>query len=290
MKVQSTTPFDLNAYTHSQQRTGQANQSNQPTMITGKFDLSHDTDTVEISNTSRQLASSDIVNHAAVYFGTVQINESLERLLKGQSSEVKETVYGIIQSNLITDVTDENHRSALLELGLAQAQYIADSYMKGDQATEFMNTIRQIGAISTTRTINPETKQVQYDTPLQRPVGAPEDYVDLNYMMRKFQPQTYDKLQDAIVNNKDWGSILQNFAKQASTNQAWIKEYREDAARFAGNLPAQNRYEKADTTNLSSFIHTVKEIIAQTDSSNNKLLIDNIEAFMRKLKPEGKAT
>ena len=287
MKVQSTTPFDLNAYTHSQQRTGQANQ---PTIITGQFNLSHDTDTVEISNASRQLASSDIVNHAAVYFGTVQINESLERLLKGQTPEVKETVYGIIQSNLITDVTEEDDRSALLELGLTQAQYIANNYMKGDQATEFMNTIRQIGAISTTRTIHPETKQIQYNTPPQRPVGAPEDYVDLNYMMRKFQPQTYDKLQDAIVNNKDWSSILQNFAKQASTNQEWIKEYREDAARSVGSLPVQNRFEKADATNLDSLVYAVKEIIAQADSPNNKLLIDNIEAFMRKLKPEGKDT
>jgi hypothetical protein len=107
-------------------------------------------------------------------------------------------------------------------------------------------------------------------------------------MMRKFQPQTYDKLQDAIINNKDWSSILQNFAKQASTNQAWIKEYREDAARSADNMPIQNRFEKADTTSLSTFVHAVKEIITRTDSPNNKLLIDNIEAFMRKLKPEGK--
>jgi hypothetical protein len=159
--------------------------------------------------------------------------------------------------------------------------------MKGDQATEFMNTIRQIGAISTTRTINPETKQIQYDTPPQRPVGAPEDYVDLHYMMRKFQPQTYDKLQDAIVNNKDWSSILQNFAKQASKNQAWIKEYHEDAARAAGNLPIPNRFERADMTNPSSFVHSVKETITRTVSPYNKLLIDNIEAFIRKLKPEG---
>ncbi|WP_434748708.1 hypothetical protein [Paenibacillus amylolyticus] len=286
MKVQSTTPSDLNAYTHSQQRTGHATS---PTMVTGKFELSHNTDTVEISNASRQLASSDIMNHAAVYFGTVQINESLERLLKDQSTEVKEAVYGIIQSNLITDVTEEDSRSALLELGLTQAQYIAGNYMKGDQAAEFMNTIRQIGAISTTRTINPETKQIQYDTPLQRPNGAPEDYINLHDMMRKFQPNTFGKLQDAIVNNKDWSSILQNFAKQAATNQEWLKEYREDAVRSSGSLPAQNRFEKADSTSLSSFVHAVKEIITQTDSPNNKLLIDNIEAFMRKLQPQGHA-
>lgn len=252
-------------------------------MVTGKFDLSRNTDTVEISTASRQLASSDIVNHSARYFGTVQINESLERSLQDQSPEVKEAVYGIIQSNFITDITEEGQRSALLELGLAQAKYIADNYMKGDQATAFMDTIRQIGAISTTRTINPETKQIQYDTPPQRPVGAPENYIDLNYMMRKFQPETLNKLQDAIVNGKDWSSILTDFAKKAATNKDWLTEYREAATQSSGSLPAQNRFEHVDTTRLSSFATTVQEIIAQLDSTNNTFLTDNLQAFIQKL-------
>ncbi|PYE48810.1 hypothetical protein HUB98_16635 [Paenibacillus barcinonensis] len=280
MKVQHTTLFDLKAYIQSRPPTERADQ---PTMVSGKLDLSHNTDTVEISTASRQLASSDVVNHAARYFGTVQINESLERSLQDQSPEVREAVYGIIQSNFITDVTEEDQRSALLELGLAQAKYIADNYMKGDQAAAFMDTIRQIGAISTTRTINPETKQIQYATPPQKPVGAPEDYVDLNYMMRKFQPDTFNKLQDAIVNGKDWSRILTDFAKKASTNQEWLKEYREAATQPSGSLPARNRFEHADTTRLSSFASTVQDIIAQLNSTNNTFLTDNLQAFIRKL-------
>jgi len=287
MKVQHTTLFDLKAYTQSKPPTERADQ---PTMVTGKFDLSHNTDTVEISTASRQLATSDIVNHAARYFGTVQINESLERSLQDQSSEVKEAVYSIIQSNFITDITEEGQRSVLLELGLAQAKYIADNYMKGDQAAAFMNTIRQIGAISTTRTINPGTKQIQYDTPPQRPVGAPEDYVDLNYMMRKFQPETFNKLQDAIVNGKDWSRILTDFAKKASTNQDWLKEYHEAANQPSGSLPAQNRFEHVDTSGLSSFASTVQDIIAQMDSTNNTFLTDNLQAFIRKLGSQADVT
>ncbi|WP_017691489.1 hypothetical protein [Paenibacillus sp. PAMC 26794] len=278
MKVQSSTQFDFNAYIHSKQRVVQ------PSLVTGTIpELSHNTDTVEISSASRQLASSDIVNQSATYFGTVQINESLERLLKDQSSEVKEAVYGIIQSNFITDLTGEEDRAALLELGLTQAKYIADNHLKGDQAAEFMNTIRQIGAISTTRTVDPDTKLIQYATPPQRPVGAPDDYIDLNYMMQKFEPQTSGKLQDAIANGGDWNSILQSFAKKVSTNQDWLKAYREDEAKSVGNLPAQNRFEKASTTSLTSFVNEIKDIITHTGLANTKLLTDNIEAFMRKL-------
>ncbi|GBF75554.1 hypothetical protein PA598K_03971 [Paenibacillus sp. 598K] len=151
MQINNSIPPDLNLYTLSKPR------PDQPSLVSGTIPgLSHNTDTVEISPASRQLAASDIVHHAAVYFGTTQINESLERLLQDQSAEVKDAVYGIIQSNFITQVAEEADSAALLELGLAQAQYIADQYMKDDQAAEFMATIREIGAISTTRSLDPD--------------------------------------------------------------------------------------------------------------------------------------
>lgn len=270
---------DLNLYISSKQNV------DKPVLTTGTIpELSHDTDTVEISPAARQLAESDIVNHSAKYFGTVQINESLDRLLKNQPSEVKEAVYGIIQSNFITDVNGAEERSALLELGLTQAKYIADNYMQDGEAAEFMNTIRQIGSISTTRTVDPNTKEVHYDTPPQRPIGAPDDYIDLNYMMKKFEPETLNKLQEAIVNGKDWNSILQTFAKKASTNNDWLKEYREDAAKQTGSITDGNRFENASTASLAEFVKDIKDIIANAGFENSGLITDNIEAFMRTLK------
>ncbi|RAI94291.1 hypothetical protein DET54_10891 [Paenibacillus pabuli] len=278
MKIQSSPQLDFNAKINSRQ------QVDKPALVTGKIpELSHNNDTVQISQASRQLAASDIVNHAATYFGTVQINDSLNRLLTDQPSEVKEAVYGIIQSNFITNVTGEEDRSALLELGLTQAKYIADNYMKGDNATEFMTTIRQIAAISTTRTVDPETKEIHYETPPQRPFGAPDDYIDLTYMMKKFEPKTLDKLQDAIVNGKDWNSILQSFAKNVSTNQDWLKEYKEDVAKSTGNIAGENRFEKASTSSLSEFVEDIKNMIAHAGIENNDFLTDNIQAFMRTL-------
>ncbi|MDH6372642.1 hypothetical protein M2444_004470 [Paenibacillus sp. PastF-3] len=278
MKIQGSTQLDLNAYISSKKL------ADKPSLVNGTIpELSHETDTVEISSASRQLAASDIVNHSATYFGTTQINDSLTRLLADQPSEVKEAVYGIIQSNFITDVTGDEERSALLELGLTQAKYIADNYIKDDKAAEFMNTIRQIGAISTTRTVDPETKQIQYDTPPQRPVGAPEDYMDLNYMMKKFEPKTLEKLQEAIVNGKDWSSILLNFAKNAATRKDWIQEYKEDVNKQIGSIPSENRFQNTSTSSLSGFVGDIQDLITQAGFQNSGFLTNNIEAFMRTL-------
>lgn len=278
MKIHGSTQHDLNVYLHSKWN------ADKPSLVTGTIpELSHDTDRVEISPAARQLAASDIVNHSATYFGTTQINDSLNRVLADQPSEVKEAVYGIIQSNFITDVTGEAERAALLELGLTQANYIADNYMKGDEAAEFMNTIRQIGDISKTRTVDPETNEVHYVTPPQRPVGAPDDYMDLTYMMRKFEPDTLDKLQEAIVEGKDWSSILLNFAKNASTRKDWAEEYRKEAATQIGGNADENRFKNASTASLPEFAKDIRDMVTYAGFENSSFLTDNLEAFMRTL-------
>lgn len=279
MKIYSTTQqHDLNLYINPKQHT------DKPTLVTGTIpELSHDTDTLEISPEARQLAASNIVNHSAKYFGTIQINDSLNRLLQDQPSEVKEAVYGIIQSNFITDITGEEERTALLELGLTQAKYIADNYMKDDEASEFINTVLQIRAISLTRTVDPETKEIHYETPPQRPIGAPEDYIKLTDVMQKFEPETLAKLQEAIVNGKDWGSILRTFAEKASTRKDWVQEYREGAAQQIGGIVGENRFGNASTASLTEFVKDIKDIIATAAFENTKFITENIEAFTRTL-------
>ncbi|AZK48862.1 hypothetical protein [Paenibacillus lentus] len=278
MKIYGSTQQDINLYTISKK------QADKPALITGTIpELSHDTDSLEISPAARQLAASDVVHHSAKYFGTVQINDSLNRLLKDQPSEVEEAVYGIIQSNFITDITGEEERAVLLELGLTQAKYIADNYMNDDDAAEFMNTIRQIGAISQTRTIDPDTNEIRYITPPQRPIGAPEDYINLTEMMQRFEPETLSKLQEAIVNGKDWGSILSTFATNASTRNDWVQEYKEEAAEQVWDIIGENRFGNASTASLTEFVGDINDIIAYTGFKNTPLITENLEIFTRSL-------
>jgi len=97
------------------------------------------------------LAASDIVNHSAKYFGTIQINDSLNRLLAEQPTEMKEAVYGIIQSNFFTDTTGEEERAALLELGLSQAKYIAEppglkAHFRASLCSSFASKVASVSA------------------------------------------------------------------------------------------------------------------------------------------------
>jgi len=276
MKIYSSAQVNLNQSIHSKQ------QAEKPSLVTGKIaELSHDIDKVEISPAARELAASDIVNHAATYFGTTQINDSLNRVLSDQPSEVKEAVYGLIASNFITDVTGEEERAALLELGLAQAKYIADNYMKDGNAVEFMNTIHQIGAISKTRTVDPETQQIRYETPPQKPIGAPDDYINLTSMMQKYEPKTLENLKEAIASGKDWSSILINFAKNAATRKDWVQGYSQESTNQVS--PSENRFGNASTISLTEFITDIKHVISTAQLENTRILNENIEAFMRTL-------
>ncbi|WP_410770283.1 hypothetical protein [Fontibacillus sp. BL9] len=282
MKINGSTQYGLNLYEYSKQR------ADKPTLVEGNIQgLSHDVDTLEISPAARQLAASDIVDHPLKYFGTVQINDSLNRVLQDQSSGVRDAVYGIIQSNFINDVTGEEARKALLELGLTQAEYIAKNYMKEDEAAEFMDTMTLIGAISKTRTVDPETNEVHYVTPPQRPLGAPEDYIDLTDMMRKFEPETLNKLQEAIANGKeDWNPILQSFAKKVSTRQDWVKEYREGSAKVIEEMKqsiGDSRFGNASTAGLNDFAKEIMDIIANEGLENTGFLEDSLGAFLQRL-------
>lgn len=256
------------------------NQHDKPTMLNGKIPgLSHDSVSLEISQEGRQLAESDIIHHAARYFGTTQINEALNQTLKNQPSDVTEAVHGLIQSNFITNNTEvsEDERDALIEMGLSQAEYIANNYIDENKRDEFMNTMKQIAGIA---------KTGSKELPTQRPVGAPEDYIKITDLMRKYEPDTMTKLQDAIVNNKDWGTILVSFAKKAAANQTWQKEFREESDAQMKNIMergSENRFKTAATTNSADFAADMKNQLDKAGFSGNLFLHNNLDHFVRSI-------
>lgn len=284
MKISSTTQFEPNLYANTTQ------QNSKPVLVTGTIaSLSHITDKVEISAEGRQLAAADIVNHSAKYFGTVQINESLNRLLTGKPTEVTEAVYGIIQSNFINDsyMDDRDERAANIELGLAQAGYIADNYMTEDEAAEFRQTMEQIAAIAKTGVKDGATGQIRYITPADKPIGAPEDYVKTSDLMRRYEPDTYSRLQDAIVNGKNWGSILLDFAKKVPSHSDWRKNYIEEDNNLKKNMQqsvSSNRFQTASTSGLEEFVQSIKTLIAGSGVKNIGAFMNNTESFIQRLK------
>lgn len=246
-------------------------------------------DTVEISTAGRQLAADAIEHEAAKYYGTAEINDSLNQLLAGKEPQVSKAVYTLIQSNLLPDgtVSDEEERAALLEAGLSQAQYIADHYMAGDEAGKFMDTVKQIAAIAKTRTVDPATGKASYVTLPQKPQGAPDDYISADDMMKRFEPETYTKLQEAVQGGGDWGSILMGFAKRIPQHPDWTETYLKETEQLAAKLKSNtlhNRFEGVATSDMSAFTQGMRETIQRSALANPDYLIRNMEYFAHILK------
>ncbi|MCP3793132.1 hypothetical protein [Paenibacillus sp. CH40] len=244
-------------------------------------------DSVEISEAGRQLAEGAIVSQAAKYFGTTQINDSLNRVLEGQPEEVSNAVYSMIQSNFIVDgtVTDESQRAVLLEMGVTQSKYIADHYMEGDKAKEFLETMNQIAGIALTRSTDLETGDISYTTPIDRPSGAPEDYVKLSEVMKQVDPQKYTAYMNDIKGGGNGLSQLLNFAQKVPQHPDWIEKYKERTgqnAELLNNTPLNNRFDKANTTSASGFMNSMQNLLKESSATQDSYM-QNMRGFFRNL-------
>ena len=279
MKVNSSTTLEPKLYGMN----GQGQVNKQPKMETGTIPgLKHDT--VDISPTGRQLAVGAIEHHVATYYGNAEINDSLNRILDGKSPEIRTAVYTIIQSNLVPDgtVSDSKERAALLELGLTQAKYIADNYFKDGEAAEMLNTMNKIAAMSHKETINPVAGNAAYIPPSQKPQGAPDDYVNITDLMKRFEPESHGQLQDAIVNGGDWSGILMKFAHKIPQNKEWLDTYRQEASQPMKEAPASridSRFNSANTADMAAFVKDLQSMIQKTQLANTDFLSRNIDYF-----------
>ncbi len=219
-------------------------------------------------------------------FVSAQAEESLNRLLDGQPQEVSDAVYTIIGSNLLPGgpVPDEGERALLREAGLAQAKYVADRYMSGSEASELMAVMNQIAVIGAKGAVDPVTGNVSYKMPPSRPVGAPEDYVDINELMKRFEPDTYKKLREAAPGSRDWGRLLFSFVEQIPQNEQWITKYREETDQLLQELKTtklDNRFAGADTADMASFLLDANRKLEQTPVAKTDALMRNMAHFAR---------
>jgi hypothetical protein len=256
----------------------------EPKMVSGTISDGLIYDKVEISPIGRELAVGVIEHQPGKYYGTSEINESLNKVLDGKDEKVSKAVYTAIESNFFPDgkVSDEEERAALLELGLSQAKYIADNEMTDQEATDFLSTIDKIAAIAKTRTVDPITGNADYITPSEKPQGSPDDYVSTGNLMKRFEPETYKKLTDALANGGDWGSILLKFAAKVPQNKDWATTYIEERNQLVTSLEntkIENRFEDADTSSLATFLEDVHRMIQDTSFAKKDFLTRNIEYF-----------
>ena len=68
-------------------------------------------------------------------------------------------------------------------------------------------------------------------------VGAPDDYIKMEHLMKRFEPETYDRFLESIKQNAvDGLSILLKFAKKVPENPHWIEIYKAEVAERRNSL------------------------------------------------------
>lgn len=241
-------------------------------------------DFVEISQTGRQLAVGAIEHHVGSYYGNADIHDSLQRILEGKSPEMKKAVYTVIESNLAPggSVPDDADRSALLELGLTQGKYIAQHYFTDDEGSELLNTFNNIAALSLKRADGKAAGMNPYREPTPKPAGAPDDYVNITDLMKRFAPESHQQMEDAIVQGGDWFGVLMKFAQRIPQNKGWVDKYREEIAASKQATPpvkVDSRFDKANMAGMGDFVKDVQQLLQQMPNADREILDRNIAYF-----------
>ncbi|MDR0267310.1 hypothetical protein [Paenibacillus sp.] len=239
---------------------------------------------------SRQLPVGAIKHNYSRPSFTAEIDSSLKQLLNGKGPEVEEAVNFLISESLVPDgsVSDESERTALLESGLSQAKFIADNYMTGDEAKEFLATMDMIAAYAKTRKVNPETGQASYIDIPRKPEGAPDDYVDIDYLMKKYDPESANKMAEIFKDAINGGSgagftkIVMEFTEKLAQNPKWSRDYgtENNAVNMAlKNTKIDNRFEGADTSNMTAFLQDMGSKFQNSSFESKGFLTRNIQYF-----------
>ncbi|NOJ71885.1 hypothetical protein [Paenibacillus alvei] len=241
-------------------------------------------DSVEISPTGRQLAVGAIEHHVGSYYGNADIHDSLQRILEGKSPEIKKAVYTVIESNLAPggSVPDDADRSALLELGLTQAKYIAQHYFADDEGSELLSTFNNIAVLSQKRADGTAAGTNPYREPTPKPAGAPDDYVNITDLMRRFAPESHQQMEDAISQGGDWFGVLMKFAQRIPQNKGWMDKYREEIAAAKQETPpvkVDSRFDKANMSGMDAFVKDIQQLFHQSPNADREILDRNIAYF-----------
>ncbi|GAA0133663.1 hypothetical protein YSY43_05030 [Paenibacillus sp. YSY-4.3] len=252
--------------------------------VTGNLSGYVHRDQVEISDIGRELGAGAIQHMAAKYYGTADINASLEQVLSGKDQKVKDAVYGVIQSNMIVvgSLESDVEHDVLIEMGLSQAKYIAAQYMNDEEAETFMAAMNKIAAIALTRTVDPETGKASYVTPIQKPIGAPDDYVNISELMKQADPSAYQKFIDEIASGNHGLDELIKFAKKVPSHPEWIEKYNENNAQvleYLQNLKRDNRFEQADYSSKVAFQESVLRMLSDAGLNNGDFYVGNMQYF-----------
>ncbi|WII38572.1 hypothetical protein [Paenibacillus thiaminolyticus] len=121
-----------------------------------------------------------------------------------------------------------------------------------------------------------------------KPVGAPDDYVNIGDLMKRFDPEGHQQMNEAMMNGGDWFGIMLKFVHRIPDNKHWMDTYLKEekegitAAKAAPTFapePADHRITPDDSV-LSELQALLKKNPSMMDDETGR----NLFLFVRTLK------
>lgn len=128
----------------------------------------------------------------------IQTNKKLYDSLENAPEHIVKAANGIIKNYLlphdVSGMTEEQRRDAI-SFGLAEAGYLAENYLDGQHAGDFMSAMETIAKYGMNGTVS-ENGRVTYHIEKGPMVGAPDDFVHESDLLKEKAPELYQEHQE----------------------------------------------------------------------------------------------
>ena len=215
------------------------------------------------------------------YTGHAAFDNAITDALQGKSKDLKEQVYDILGKNFFpayaNDDISESDRQAMIGLGLAQAEYLANQHFDADTKKSFMEAMTGLARIATQGTKNPDgTMQYDISNVVQLDGNRhvmPNQMQEILYTMKKESPEDFDIYknlkQDSMEKSSDfaWKWLWQSdhlqlmFQNRTEYEKAQQKYY-EDLK----SVSLDQTFANTDFSSKESFLASIQEQISKVDN------------------------
>ncbi|MEK5232328.1 hypothetical protein MHB42_11215 [Lysinibacillus sp. FSL K6-0232] len=262
----------------------------------GKFKFVESEEQLAI-RAEQQVQFEDAIEHnvRAIIIPHIQTNDKLVNSLKGASQQVLDATYSTISQNFLVrnigEMTEEQ-RQAMISLGIEKAQFIADHYLQGQQAKDYMEVMTTIAKFAVNGVKN-DNGTVSYAIERGPLVNAPNDYVHMDDVVKEAFPEKWQRIQESIskaTEKQDHEALAEAFkeysqlAKSIHTSQPHlvqkkIKDYN-NWQKAITNTVMPTQFQSLDKTSLPNFINAIE---AANTWLSNEFLAKDLKQFQRYL-------
>lgn len=231
--------------------------------------------------------------------GYASIDNTIIDSLNGVSDDVRQYAYDIVREDFLIDNAgdmSEEERQNLISLGLSEAQFIADNYLSGDNAKDFMTAIKKVAGIAA-RATREEDGTMDYGCIYSRnhtENGYTVEITDSIGMMKRFRPdlyQEYKSLQKELAETHDTERILKECTKLLSgfmnelvTEQpdAWKQFKQEGLKRLeeTSEKDVKDTFQNVETKSAKGFIEALMQMQNRNLFSGFPLLTNRLNSVI----------